>query len=315
MSNIKIAAISRAGIFSPNHIGNDAAILSATVEQLRRRGCEVTMYNEEQFISEDIREDIVLNMCRQQASLEKLQRLEDSGKLVINSGYGIENCTRELMTRLLVNNGIPYPESLIVDTNTSIRSQLAAAGIDRCWIKRGEFHAIHKEDVHYCRHAEEAQEILHEFFYRGIRRAVINRHLEGDLVKFYGVADGSFFYWFYPLEHQYSKFKDEEINGMPRHLAFDEEALKQMCARAAEVTDVMIYGGDCIIGTDGSIQIIDFNDWPSFAPCRNEAAPYIAKSIISRIREWQRDSEPAQSDAADATDRQRRKSTKGGGAR
>ena len=41
-----------------------------------------------------------------------------------------------------------------------------------------------------------------------------------------------------------------------------------------------VYGGDCIVGEDGNIRIIDFNDWPSFAPCRNEAAPFIAKSIV-----------------------------------
>ena len=33
------------------------------------------------------------------------------------------------------------------------------------------------------------------------------------------------------------------------------------------------------------IRIIDFNDWPSFAPCRTEAAPYIAQCIEKRIRE------------------------------
>jgi hypothetical protein len=50
------------------------------------------------------------------------------------------------------------------------------------------------------------------------------------------------------------------------------------------VLDVKIYGGDCIIAADGTIRIIDFNDWPSFAPCRDEAGPYIAKCIMSEIK-------------------------------
>lgn len=287
MSKIQIAAISRAGIYSPNHIGNDAAILNATVEQLRRRGCDVRMYNEEQFLTTTLHEDVILNMCRLAASLEKLQRLEEEGRLIINSGFGIENCTREKMTRLLMANGVPYPDSLMVDTNTNVRPLLEEAGIDRCWIKRGENHAMHKEDVHYCRHAQEAQEILHEFFYRGIRRAVINRHLDGDLVKFYGLADGSFFYWFYPLEQGHSKFSDERINGMPEHLKFDEAELRKACEKGAAITGIVVYGGDCIIDHEGNFQIIDFNDWPSFAPCRAEAAPYIAKTILSAIKEWQ----------------------------
>ena len=33
-------------------------------EQLRKRGCEVRLYSEEQFIAEGVEERIVLNMCR-----------------------------------------------------------------------------------------------------------------------------------------------------------------------------------------------------------------------------------------------------------
>lgn len=278
----------RSGAFSPNHIGNDAAILNATIEHLRKRGCVVTVLNEKQFLeADDIEDRVIVNMCREQDSLRKLEALEEEGRLIINSGYGIENCTRERMTRLLVGNGIPYPDSLIVDTNVSITDELKAKGIDRCWMKRGEFHAQHKEDVTFCRHAQEAQETLHEFFYRGIKRVVINRHLDGDLVKFYGLADGSFFYWFYPMESHHSKFGDEEINGMPMKTLFDEKAMRDMCEKAASVTGIMIYGGDCIIDSEGNFQIIDFNDWPSFAPCRDAAAPLIARSILKSIRQYE----------------------------
>lgn len=84
----------RAGAYSPNHIGNDAAIFNAAADQLRKRGCEVVVYNEDQFQTADIQEEIILNMCREQDSIRKLIALEERGKLVINSGYGIENCTR-----------------------------------------------------------------------------------------------------------------------------------------------------------------------------------------------------------------------------
>ena len=286
MAKIQIAAISRAGAYSPNHIGNDAAILNATIEHLQRRGCEVTLYNEEQFLNTDIKEDIILDMCRQQASIAKLQQLEEEGKLVINSGFGIENCTRERMTRLLLGNGVPYPESLIVDTNANARKQLEEHGFDRCWLKRGDFHAMHKEDVSFCRHPEEVQDILHEFFFRGIKRAVINKHLEGDLVKFYGLSDGSFFYWFYPLEGHHSKYGAEAINGMPSHFEFSVDRLKEICLKAAEVTGIVIYGGDCIVDSKGDMQIIDFNDWPSFAPCRQEAAPCIARTVYNCVKDY-----------------------------
>lgn len=285
MANIKIAGVMRAGAYSPNHIGNDAAIFNATVEQLRKRGCEVNIYSEEEFRNSPHTEEIIVNMCRERESITLLQKLEDEGRLVINSGYGIENCTRERMTRMLLLNNIPYPDSLIVDTDENVTDALHQAGFESCWIKRGDFHAMHKEDVSYCRHAEEAQEVLKEYFLRGIPRAVINRHLVGDLIKFYGIAGQPFFYWFYPFESGHSKYGLEAINGAARHLPFDEEALRNMCQHAGEVLDVKIYGGDCIVDPeDGTVRIIDFNDWPSFAPCRNAAAPWIAKCILAAVK-------------------------------
>lgn len=288
MADIKIAGVMRAGAYSPNHIGNDAAIFNAAAEHLRKRGCEVNIYSEDKFRDQDISEQIIVNMCREQESIARLQAMEDEGRLVINSGFGIENCTRERMTRILLGNKIPYPDSLIVNTNENVIDDLKNGGFSSCWIKRGDFHAMHKEDVSYCRHPEEAQEVLHEYFYRGIKRAVINRHLVGDLIKFYGVSGQPFFYWFYPFDEGHSKYGHEAINGKSQGIPFDEEKLKSMCQDASDILDVKIYGGDCIVDKDGSIRIIDFNDWPSFAPCRLEAAPYIAKCVLSAIRKWKK---------------------------
>ncbi len=288
MAEIKIAGIMRAGAYSPNHIGNDAAIFNVTAEHLRKRGCEVKVYSEEQLMAGEVNEDIILNMCREQRSIQILQEKEDAGALVINSGYGIENCTRERMTRILIGSNIPYPESLMVNTNEVIKEQMVKAGFTQCWIKRGDFHAMHKEDVSYVRHPEEAQEVLQEYFLRGIKRAVINRHLVGDLIKFYGIQGSPFFFWFYPFDEGHSKYGHEAINGKSRGIEFDHDRLRSICQQASEVLDVKIYGGDCIVSPEGEIRIIDFNDWPSFAPCRNEAAPHIAKCVINSIKEWKK---------------------------
>ncbi len=284
MAEIKIAGVMRAGAYSPNHIGNDAAIFNITADQLRKRGCEVNIYSEEQLANGAVNERIIVNMCREQRSIKRLQQLEDDGCLVINSGYGIENCTRERMTRILVGSNIPYPESLIVNTDEGVVDALVKGGYEHCWIKRGDFHAMHKEDVSFVRHPQEAQEVLQEYFLRGIKRAVINRHLEGDLIKFYGIRGSDFFYWFYPFEAGHSKYGYEAINGAAKGLPFDRDYLRSICQHAAEELDVLIYGGDCIVSPEGDIRIIDFNDWPSFAPCRDEAGPHIAKAIIAAVK-------------------------------
>ena len=284
MAEITIAGIMRAGAYSPNHIGNDAAIFNAAADHLRKRGCIVNIYSEEQFIADEVTEPVIVNMCREMKSIHKLQELEQKGALVINSGFGIENCTRERMTRILVGSNIPYPESLIVNTDEGVTATLKKAGFTQCWIKRGDLHAMHKEDVSYVRHPEEAQEVLQEYFLRGIKRAVINRHLVGDLIKFYGVQGTPFFFWFYPFDLGHSKYGHEAINGKSQGLEFDKEKLRAICQNASEVLDVKVYGGDCIISPEGDIRIIDFNDWPSFAPCRQEAAPHIAKCILNEIK-------------------------------
>lgn len=281
MNGYRIAGITRSNQYSPNHIGNDAAIFNETLRHLSGAGCHVTVYSEEQFLQADlVAETFVFNMARNKETIQKLIELEKQGTVVVNSGMGIENCTRERMTRLLMANDVPHPRSLIVNTDEDVSPFLNHTSFIPCWIKRGDFHAIHREDVSYVRHPEEGQNILSEYALRGIRKAVINEHLQGDLIKFYGVANTDFFYWFYPFDMQHSKFGLEQINGASKGIPFDEQYLRGICQRASEVLGVKIYGGDCIVAEDGSIRIIDFNDWPSFAPCREQAAPYIAQCIL-----------------------------------
>ncbi len=285
MTNITLGGICRRDKFSPNHIGNDAAIFNLTAEHLEKMGCIVHKYSETDLILGNVKETAIFNMVREWQSIHTLQQMEDSGCKVINSAYGIENCTREKMTRLLIGNNIPHPRSLYLNTDEDPEEILSASGFGACWIKRGDFHAIHREDVTYVRHIQEAKGILKEYAIRGIKTAVVNEHLVGDLIKFYGVKNTDFFFWFYPSNVHHSKFGLEQINGTAKGIVFDENRLKELCSKAGEVLNVNIYGGDCIITEDGEIHLIDFNDWPSFAPCRNEAAPFIAKRIYSYITE------------------------------
>ncbi|MCD8194638.1 MAG: hypothetical protein LUD74_08870 [Tannerellaceae bacterium] len=281
MSQIIIAGIKRGSRFSPNHIGNDAAIFALTAQYLRQLGCIVNEYTETDLEEKNPDEKYIFNMVRDWRSIRRLQQLENNGHVVVNSGFGIENCTREKMTRILLDNDIAHPESLFLSTDIDPEQELERVGFQHCWIKRGDFHAIHREDVTYVRNREEARSILKEYALRGIPTAVINEHLVGDLVKFYGVAGTSFFHWFYPSNQHHSKFGLEKINGTAQGFAFDIDYLQNLCNKAAGVLNIHIYGGDCIVSEEGSIKIIDFNDWPSFAPCRDEAAPHIAQCIFN----------------------------------
>ena len=276
-----VTGIQRASVFSPNHIGNDAAIFTGVAEYIREKGCEVVILSEQEFLSVSENPRCIFTMLRNKQAIKRLQQWEEDGCVAVNSAFGIENCGREHMTKLFIEHNIPSPDSLILDTHEEdIIVFLEQRKYSSCWLKRGDFHAIHREDVSYARHPEEAKGMLAEYALRGIDRVVINEHLEGDLIKFYGVAGSSFFYWFYPYDNSHSKFGYEKINGKAKGIYFDEEELRDICRRAAETLRLTVYGGDCIVSPDGAIRIIDFNDWPSFAPCRSEAIPAIGESII-----------------------------------
>ena len=159
-----------------------------------------------------------------------------------------------------------------------MRPRLQKLGFTQCWIKRGDFHAQHAEDVSYVRTPVEAQDVLQEYFLRGFRRAVISRHLPGRLVKFYGVAGTPFFHWFLPYEAEPLNLRDEANRRT-------DETLRTLCRNAARELNLVVYGGECIQADDGSLSIIDFNDWPSFATCRAEAATNIAKAVMAAAKD------------------------------
>ncbi len=279
----QVLGIERATKYSPNHIGNDRRILQRTAESLQQLGYEVETCTEDEFLQQQKRADYIFSMARSEQVIQRLKQLESEGAMVINSPYGVDNCIRKQMTELLIANDIPHPKSLIADLSEVSVEAIKQLGATTFWLKRGDSHAIHREDVSYARSVDEAMSIVEEFGYRGIPNVVINEHLQGDLVKFYGVADTDFFYWFYPYDAEHSKFGHEAINGRAKEFRFSPENLKAACDRAGEILKVKVYGGDCIVDAQGNFRIIDFNDWPSFAPCRDEAGVKIAECIGKQI--------------------------------
>lgn len=278
---MKILGISRGSQYSPNHVGNDAAIFQTVVEELRQSGCEVVVYSEVEFEAiKEIKVDVVLSMARDRRTLNKLHALEQEGLPIVNSPCGVDNCVRRPMTEILLLQGIPHPNSMIL--STSEYSDLSSLSYP-CWIKRGDSHAMVKEDVCYAATCDDVARVLVDFRKRAIPTAVINEHLQGDLVKFYGVLDTDFFYWFYPSPCSHSKFGLETINGAAKGYTFSVDRLKDNANKAAEVLNVPVYGGDAVVLADGSVKLIDFNDWPSFAPCREEAGKAIANYVLAHL--------------------------------
>lgn len=269
---IKLAGISRKTEFSPNHVLNDFLIIKETSEELSKLGAEVTMYDESVLTADLIKENYIFSMVQGMTGIKTLLKIEETGKFIINSPQSVLNCYRYNMVELLPGNGIPFPHSRIVST-------LDHAALDdfdkKFWLKRGDAHAVHKEDVTLVYNKDETLTLLREFGGRGIKRAVLQKHIEGDTVKFYAIRETGFFHWYY-------------LDGI-YHTPFDEKKLIELADSSAEILGLYIYGGDAIITPDSEIIIIDINDWPSFAPVKDKAAQLIAELIYRKAGEFRRD--------------------------
>ncbi|MGA0556027.1 hypothetical protein ACO2Q8_05205 [Larkinella sp. VNQ87] len=282
---MELVGIHRNRKFSPNHIGNDDAIFSLTAQALRKQGARIRICSEDEFLAEEATpERGIFTMAREKSAVQKLQILESAGAAVINSAFGIENCFRINMHKALESNQVPVPVSWIVPTTDEGKDRLDQWPEAHFWIKRGDFHAIHREDVTFVRSRLEGQEMLREYALRDIPEVLVSQHLAGDLVKFYGVRGTDFFFWFYPYEHNHHKYVEyEAINGKSHHHSFDEAELQRVATASAAACQVDIYGGDAIVAKDGTFHIIDLNDWPSFAPCRQDAANAIAGLLFQKF--------------------------------
>ena len=270
---MRIATIRRDVADSPNMVANDAAILELVADELRAAGAEVIV-TEDGALPTGV--DIILHMSRNAEVLERLRNAEERGIKVINSTGAIGNCSRSRFMQVLEDARIPQPQFNIITDETGFAPLTYPA-----WIKRSKGWSTHKDDICFAKDAQEAIEAFRAMRERGIDACIHCGHIEGDIIKFYGVGN-RYFHHCYP-DPEKSKFGLERINGKAQHHPFDLERLKETIFKAAETLEIDIYGGDCIVNAQGEFFIIDFNDFPSFSAVRNEAAKEIAAHIMESI--------------------------------
>lgn len=229
-----ILMVQRDESFSPNAVEKDLAILQAVGEKLRERGASVSYVKEELLQDKrwklGDRVSVIFSMARSEKSLAVLQQAQAEGVMVVNDPRSIEICnSRRAIDGLMRSNRIP-----------------AAPYYERGkgWIKADRGHDV--------RFAANEEEML--AFKQQVEDPLLTAHVEGTLVKFYGVADRFF-----------------SPQGYPQ--------VAEAAARLARLVGIQVYGGDAVLLSDGTFAIIDFNDWPSFSSCREEAAAAICRLI------------------------------------
>ncbi|HYX20665.1 MAG TPA: hypothetical protein VFA98_07450 [Thermoanaerobaculia bacterium] len=259
---------------SPGRETDDAEILRATAVELDRLGLAVALKAPDELPGVDDFGAVpphLFVMCERVAVVEKLAAWESRGTRVVNRPSGIRNTDRERTLALFRAGAVPYPRTRPVETAAPTAFE------SPCWVKRGDVHATAEGDVAYCGDAGTLEKNLARLASRGIPRAIVQEHVEGDLVKFYGVAgleEGerpSWFQWFY--------HRDQRLSNH----AFDHDALAATTSRAAAALGLEVYGGDAIVSEGGRLTIIDLNAWPSFALFRPAAAVHIAALLAARF--------------------------------
>lgn len=270
--------IQRARRYSPHSEEKDLVILEAVGRLLGK----VDIVGEEALETflqshERVRENLskagvpterclILSMGRAPQTLDDLSTLEEKGVCVLNPTAGVRACRRSNIERVMRENHLPLPPS---------------EGEKGYWLKRGDQSAETQEDVCYCANRVELELAKERFQQRGIVDFIVQAHVEGDLIKFYGVEGTNFFRCFYPCDDGETKFGAEQRNGISHDFNYSKGQLQHDAERLSRLLQTPIYGGDAIIRADGTYVIIDFNDWPSYSRCRQEAA----QAIVERVRQ------------------------------
>lgn len=267
MNSEAILGIYRERIFSPGKVQEDAAILGGTLMELTRMGYETRSVQAEALESVNSWTPWVLTMAQSDRCLRVLEGWRRHGVRVFNATTAVRNCYREPLIRLLTQNGIPMPRSRISPLE-GVEDCVSFGPTSCYWLKRGDVHALNPADVVKVASGEELTESLRHFYDQRVRKVLIQEHVEGRSIKFYGVGGGDYFWAF--------TSSGQEVTSAV-------EALSSLSRRSAEAIGLEIYGGDAILTAEGNFVLVDLNDWPSFSRCRESAARAIARYVSACI--------------------------------
>ena len=282
---MKILGISRGLKYSPNLAGSDAAIFTAVAERLRKMGHDVDTISETEMLHFNYEPyEKVFTMARDVAMLVLLEKDTDvlTQKKFINSIDGILACTNKAsMANHMLEAGIPQPEFLVGEKRNILFFSTESKDdiVTPLWMKNCDGCAVTAEDTVFCSTTKDFDAAFENMARRGVNIWMAQEHQPGDLIKFYSVEGTEFFHWSYASQG-HSKFGLESINGKEKGYSFDAQRIKLYADMMAKRLNVPIYGGDAIIDEDGDFFFIDFNDFPSFSCCQQEAAEDIAQRIV-----------------------------------
>jgi hypothetical protein len=208
-------------------------------------------------------------MAEGDEALEMLSKLEARGTTVINSPSGVRATRRQALLALSRPAG-PLIEGALVATNDGDQIPPALLATGSAWVKRADYHALGPGDV-VCVESSQVIPALRALHARGVDRAVVQPHVAGSVIKFYGVADERPFFRAFPIEGAVQP---------PRDVLAE---LERSAFEAARSAGISVFGGDAVVAPGGPPVLVDLNAWPSFWRCLAGAAEAISDHAAARL--------------------------------
>ncbi len=259
---------------SPGRESDDTEILGLTAKALEATGFQVVLKDPDELgIGASPPPAFVFLMCERLQALRRLRRWERAGSCLVNAPAAVLGTYRERMLTAWRRADVPFPRSRVVAT----RGRPVVPG-GPVWVKRADVHNTQDGDVVFAETGAAVRDALAGLAERGIARAVLQQHVEGDLLKFYGIGRGPAGDprppWFRCFYH-----RGQRTAGHP----FDAALLARLVGRAARAIGLEVFGGDVLVSAPNVLRLIDVNAWPSFALYREEAALAIASYLTRRF--------------------------------
>ena len=264
-----IYGVLRESVFSPGKVSEDAAILQKSLAELSRLGFRTRMLRLDEIAMLKGDRALVLSMAQSREALAELERVGTNGVRIVNSVRSVRTCFRASLIRALEDARVPMPSSRIVSTEGLERKEPSSIFPFPFWLKRGDVHAVRKGDVVLVESDEDLEIALRHYQESDIREVLLQEHVRGEEVKFYGVGKGAYFRAY--------RIPDGTLIDSP------SSALVDCVRRAADAAGLEIYGGDLILTPSGGVWLVDLNDWPSFSRCCSSAAGGIASYVAKQL--------------------------------
>ena len=317
----RFLGILREPVYSPGKVDDDRAILEGVATALTVRH-EVRVMSATDSLPNVPDADVVFTMAQGPAALATMRQWQACGVRVVNTATAIENCHRHRMTAAFCAAQVRQPPTALVRTHAP--AALPAWIADGVWIKRGDVHATQPDDVVFADDAGNVAAALSSFDRRGISTAIIQRHVPGTVIKFYAVRGRYFTWLWsgdrvvgpsvarmegagpsapktghvHGAHGPSAEGFGPQAGGAPSNRSSNAPttdrtgelpsatvaAIRALAERGAAALGVEVFGGDCVLPPDGAPLLIDLNDWPSYGPCRLEAAHAIARYVATPTR-------------------------------